>query len=223
MRVQVDGNHVLAAALALGWGALILRPVCWWGRELLRELAQQTTPVVLPLSGTGKVVLLLLLLLLLPCAGLVYGLQYVTFAAATFLVLVLVLAWIDAETGYLPDALTQPLLWLGLLFNTYDMFTSLDMAVLGAVCAYSFLWLINAYYRYIRKKSGMGNGDFKLLAALGAWFGLPALSTLLLLSSLGALLYALVIFLAGRWHKDRYVHFGPYLAAAGVYQLFTQL
>ncbi|MCX5592571.1 prepilin peptidase [Alcaligenes endophyticus] len=222
MRVVFDRDHVLAAVLALLWGGVLLRPLCWWGLGLLRELAQHQPQQFVTHSYTSRVILVTLLFVLLPITGLVYGLDYRTLAAATFLVAVLVLAWIDSETGYLPDALTQPLLWLGLLVNVGEMYTTLEMAVLGAACAYGFLWLINAGFIWLRNKQGMGHGDFKLLAALTAWFGLATLPTLLLLSSLGALLYAALIWAIGRWYQGRYLHFGPYLAAAGVCQLFFQ-
>ncbi len=211
-------EHGLAALLAVTLGLLALRPVCWWACSLLRELEQQGQAV--SQSYSGRALLCLLLIFFLALGGMVFGLSYKTAAVTVFVLCVLVLAWIDAETGYLPDALTLPLLWLGLLLNVQAMFTSLELAVLGAAGAYVFLWLINAGFVVLRKKQGMGQGDFKLLAALGAWFGLTALPQLLLLSSLGSLLYALLLALTGRWHAGRYLHFGPYLAAAGLCQLF---
>ena len=125
------------------------------------------------------------------------------------------LAWIDLESTLLPDAITLPLAWAGLLVNLGDGFTPLPLAVLGAVAGYGFLWLIFHAFRYFTGREGMGYGDFKLLAALGAWFGVGALPMLLLAASLAGVLVGGTMTLAGRARRGQPLPFG-HLALAGV-------
>lgn len=122
---------------------------------------------------------------------------------------------IDLETGLLPDALTYPALWLGLLFNVWAVFTPLADAVLGAAGGYLILWGVFHGYRLLTGKEAMGQGDFKLLAALGAWLGWQALPFLVLLSSVSGALVGIVLLASGRHHRDAPLPFGPHLAAAG--------
>ncbi|MGS1110368.1 prepilin peptidase [Achromobacter anxifer] len=131
------------------------------------------------------------------------------------------LAWIDFESTLLPDALTQPLLWAGLLVNLFDAYASLQMAVAGAVAGYVFLWVIFHVFRLLTGREGMGHGDFKLLAALGAWFGVEALPTLLLSASLLGVLIGGALTLSGRASRGQPLPFGPYLALAGVVTLLA--
>ncbi|WP_454693048.1 prepilin peptidase [Achromobacter aegrifaciens] len=131
------------------------------------------------------------------------------------------LAWIDFESTLLPDVLTQPLLWAGLLVNLFDAFSSLQMAVVGAVAGYVFLWVIFHVFRLLTGREGMGYGDFKLLAALGAWFGVEALPTLLLSASLLGVLIGGALTLSGRAGRGQPLPFGPYLALAGVVTLLV--
>jgi len=131
------------------------------------------------------------------------------------------LAWIDFESTLLPDALTQPLLWAGLLVNLFDAYASLQMAVVGAVAGYVFLWVIFHVFRLLTGREGMGYGDFKLLAALGAWFGVEALPTLLLSASLLGVLIGGALTLSGRAGRGQPLPFGPYLALAGVVTLLV--
>jgi len=126
------------------------------------------------------------------------------------------LAWIDLESRLLPDALTLPLAWAGLLVNLGDGFTPLPLAVLGAVAGYGSLWIIFHAWRFCTGRDGMGYGDFKLLAALGAWFGVDALPRLLLSASLVAMLAGGTLLLMGRGRWGRPLAFGPYLALAGM-------
>lgn len=124
-------------------------------------------------------------------------------------------AGIDARTTLLPDQLTLPLLWLGLVANYFGLFTDLESAVLGAIGGYLSLWLVYHAFRLTTGKEGMGYGDFKLLAALGAWLGWQALPMILLLASLvGAIVGITLILLRGR-DRNIPIPFGPYLAAAG--------
>jgi leader peptidase (prepilin peptidase)/N-methyltransferase len=127
----------------------------------------------------------------------------------------LALAAIDLEQQLLPDSLTQPLLWLGLLFNTQSLFTSPVSAVFGAAAGYLVLWSVYWSFKLLTGRDGMGAGDFKLLAALGAWLGWQMLPMIVLLSSLaGALSGVALILLRGRDRREP-LPFGPFLAAAG--------
>jgi len=146
------------------------------------------------------------------------------FAAALAIVFVLVLlalAWIDAETGLLPDLLTLPLLWLGLLANLNGTFVPLHDAVLGAVAGYLVLWIIYWSFLLCTGREGLGHGDFKLLAALGAWLGWAALPWVLLAASSLALAAAVALRIAGRMKPGDALGFGPYLAGAGIVALFA--
>lgn len=140
-------------------------------------------------------------------------------AAIVYVVTLLALAWVDAETGLLPDMLSLPLLWLGLLVNLKGAFTPLPDAVLGAVAGYLALWFVCRLFLLCTGRMGMGDGDFKLLAALGAWLGWMSLPWVLLVSSSLALAVALGLRLAGRMKGGDPVRFGPYLAGAGILAL----
>jgi len=130
------------------------------------------------------------------------------------------LAGIDFDTQLLPDVITLPLLWFGLAFNLFSTFTDLSSAVIGAMAGYLSLWLVYWGFKLTTGKEGMGYGDFKLLAALGAWFGWQMLPLIILLSSLlGAIFGLLLIFFAKRG-RNVPIPFGPYLAAAGLLALF---
>lgn len=125
------------------------------------------------------------------------------------------LAGIDLRTQLLPDSLTLPLLWLGLLLSLLPMFVAPAPAILGAALGYVSLWTVYWLFKLLTGKEGMGHGDFKLLAALGAWMGPGALLPVVLLSSLvGALLGGALILLR-RHERDVPISFGPYIAMAG--------
>jgi leader peptidase (prepilin peptidase)/N-methyltransferase len=130
------------------------------------------------------------------------------------------LTFIDFDTTYLPDAITLPLLWCGLLFNLGDSYTDLASAVIGAMAGYLTLWSVYWGFKLLTGKEGMGYGDFKLLAALGAWMGWQMLPLIVLLSSLvGAIVGILLIVLARRG-REVPIPFGPYLATAGTIAFF---
>jgi len=130
------------------------------------------------------------------------------------------LAFIDLDTFYLPDDLTMPLLWAGLLFNLAGGFTDLPSAVIGAAAGYLSLWLVFWLFKVATGKEGMGYGDFKLLASIGAWLGWKMLPLVILLSSfVGAIIGVLLIVLARRG-RNVPIPFGPYLAIAGLVALF---
>jgi leader peptidase (prepilin peptidase) / N-methyltransferase len=151
-----------------------------------------------------------------------FGPSLAALGAALFLWFTIALAFIDQETGYLPDDLTLPLVWLGLLANLGGAFVPLREAVIGAVAAYLFLWSINAAFRALRGMDGMGYGDFKLYAAVGAFLGWKLLPLVILLSSIVGLVFgSLQMFSARRgWDWKFKFHFGPYLALAGVIAMF---
>ena len=149
-----------------------------------------------------------------------FGVNATGIAACVFLWTLLALALIDADTQYLPDDLTLPLLWAGLIANLFGLFTPLPSAVIGAVAGYLSLWTVYWLFKLIRGKEGMGYGDFKLLAALGAWLGWKMLPLIILLSSVaGAVIGLALIAFRGRDHTSP-LPFGPYLALAGAIALF---
>lgn len=135
--------------------------------------------------------------------------------AMVFLWVLVALTFIDADTQLLPDDLTLPLLWLGLLVNAFGTFVDLRSAVIGAAAGYLSLWSVYWGFKLLTGKEGMGFGDFKLLAALGAWLGWQMLPLIILLSAaVGAVVGLIGIVVAGR-EKGGKIPFGPYLAAAG--------
>lgn len=144
------------------------------------------------------------------------------FGFTTTTLLALVLTWtlvaltfIDADTTLLPDDLTLPLLWLGLAANLVGTFVPLGDAVVGAIAGYLILWSIYWLFKLTTGKEGMGYGDFKLLAALGAWLGWKALLPIVLLSSLVGAVVGIVLIVLARRGREIPIPFGPYLAAAG--------
>jgi leader peptidase (prepilin peptidase) / N-methyltransferase len=125
------------------------------------------------------------------------------------------LSMIDIDEQLLPDQITLPLLWLGLICNSFNIFTDLHSAVFGAIAGYLSLWCVFWLFKVLTGKEGMGYGDFKLLAVLGAFFGWQALPVIILLSSVvGAVVGIAGILILGR-DKNIPIPFGPYLAAAG--------
>ncbi|WP_368206219.1 A24 family peptidase [Aeromonas sp. s5] len=136
--------------------------------------------------------------------------------AALLLTWVLVaLTFIDLDKMLLPDQLTLPLLWGGLLFNLAGGFVPLADAVIGAIAGYLVLWSLYWAFKLLTGKEGMGYGDFKLLAALGAWLGWQALPIVLLLSSLVGAIIGISLILLRNHHQNNPIPFGPYLAIAG--------
>ncbi len=133
--------------------------------------------------------------------------------------LLLALAIIDGKTWLLPDALTYPLLWLGLLFNLKETFISLPDAVVGAVAGYCILWGFNFLTSRWLNKNCMGNGDFKLTAAIAAWCGWQCLPQLLLLAALSGIISILLLRLLSRRRFKTAIPFGPSLAIAGLLQI----
>jgi leader peptidase (prepilin peptidase)/N-methyltransferase len=125
------------------------------------------------------------------------------------------LTMIDVDHQLLPDDITLPLMWLGLLFNLQATYTSLHDAVIGAMAGYLILWTIYQVFKLLTGKEGMGYGDFKLLAALGAWLGWQMLPEIILLSSLVGAICGIALMAIKRRGKEIPIPFGPYLAIAG--------
>lgn len=125
------------------------------------------------------------------------------------------LTFIDFDSMLLPDQITLPLLWLGLIINVNGTFTSLTSAVLGAAFGYLSLWSIYWAFKLLTGKEGMGYGDFKLLAALGAWFGWQSLPLIILVSSLAGAIIGIAVIASSKDKQSRPMPFGPYLAIAG--------
>jgi len=149
-----------------------------------------------------------------------FGYGMAAFAALILVWALVALTFIDFDTQFLPDDITLPLLWVGLLFNAGNTFTDLKSAVIGAVAGYLTLWGVYWMFKLIMKKEGMGYGDFKLLAAIGAWFGWIMLPLVILLSSLvGAVVGVFLMVLAKRG-RNVPMPFGPYLAGGALVALF---
>ena len=130
------------------------------------------------------------------------------------------LTCIDLDSQLLPDSLTLPLLWAGLLLNLFGTYTDLSSAVIGAATGYLALWMVYWAFKLTTGKEGMGYGDFKLLAALGAWQGWQMLPLIILLSSLLGALVGIVLIVVARRGRNVPIPFGPYLAAAGLISMF---
>ena len=137
-------------------------------------------------------------------------------AALLFAWILIALTFIDADTSLLPDDLTLPLLWLGLLFNLSGQFVPLHEAVIGAMAGYAILWSIFWLFKFATGKDGMGYGDFKLLAALGAWLGWKMLPVILLMSAGVGALVGLGLMLFAKRDRQIPMPFGPYLTGAGM-------
>ncbi|MCT7360593.1 A24 family peptidase [Thalassolituus sp. 59MF3M-4] len=146
---------------------------------------------------------------------LVYPWGWQLAAMLVFTWLLISMSVIDIDHQILPDTMTLSLLWLGLLVNSQGLFTDLESAVYGAVAGYMALWSVFWIFKLVTGKDGMGYGDFKLLAALGAWLGVQSLPLIILLSSVvGAVVGIAGIMILGR-DKNVPIPFGPYLATAG--------
>jgi leader peptidase (prepilin peptidase)/N-methyltransferase len=153
------------------------------------------------------------------CIAYAFGPHWTALANIVLMWGLLLLAYMDYHTYLLPDCLTIPFVWLGLFCNTFAVCVPLRDAVLGAIIGYSSLWLIAFLFRSFRNKEGMGQGDFKLLAVLGAWWGWsPLLFIVMLASTLGAAVGLLQI--ARGQAAEKPIAFGPYLIFAGFISLF---
>ncbi|MFP5467689.1 MAG: prepilin peptidase [Gammaproteobacteria bacterium] len=155
--------------------------------------------------------------LLFAWCGWRWGLSWETLAWAGFAAALVALTGIDWDTTLLPDDITLPLLWAGLVLSAMGVLqVSLSDALWGAVGGYLSLWLVYWAFRLVTGKEGMGYGDFKLFAALGAWFGWSALVPLILMASVIGAITGIAIKLFGQLREGGYVPFGPFLALAGL-------
>lgn len=148
-----------------------------------------------------------------------FGSGVLGLSSLLFTYLLIALTFIDADTQLLPDDLTLSLLWLGLLVNLNATFVPLHEAVIGAAAGYLVLWSIYWLFKLLTGREGMGYGDFKLLAALGAWLGWKMLPVIILLSSLVGAVVGIALIVLAKRGRDIPIPFGPYLAAAGMIAL----
>ncbi|MFA5683555.1 MAG: A24 family peptidase [Lysobacteraceae bacterium] len=152
-----------------------------------------------------------------------FGISWQALAALGFTAILIAAAGIDWRTTLLPDGLTLPLLWIGLLLSLVPLFVAPDAAILGAAAGYLSLWSVFWLFKLLTGKEGMGYGDFKLLAAIGAWCGAASIIPVLILSSLvGAVLGSIMLLAQGR-DRATPIPFGPYLAAAGWLYLVSNI
>jgi len=151
-----------------------------------------------------------------------FGFGLAAAGAALFIWAAIALAFIDQATGYLPDDITLPLVWAGLLLNVPGTFVPLADAVIGAAAGYLFLWAVYQGFKLATGKEGMGYGDFKMNAAVGAFLGWKMLPLVILVSALVGLVAGIAQMLAARggWDANFRFHFGPYIAVAGVVAMF---
>ena len=144
-----------------------------------------------------------------------YGVTYETFAALIFTWTLIALALIDFDKQLLPDNMTLPLLWIGLFISLFDIFTDTSASIIGAISGYMILWVVFYTFKTITGKEGMGFGDFKLLAAIGAWVGWSLLPQVILISSVVGSIIGVSMLLTGLTKRQQPIPFGPYLAIAG--------
>ena len=149
-----------------------------------------------------------------------FGFTWQALGALILIWSLIALAAIDFDTQLLPDSITLPLLWIGLAFNLNGVMANLPSAVLGAMVGYLALWSVYWAFKLATGKEGMGYGDFKLLAALGAWLGWGMLPAIILLSSVVGACVGVALIIFAKHGRNIPIPFGPYLAAAGVIALF---
>ncbi len=149
-----------------------------------------------------------------------FGPNWTAVAAMVFCWALLALTFIDLDTQLLPDAITLPLLWLGLLINLGALFADLPSSVIGAAVGYLSLWSVYWVFKLLTGKEGMGYGDFKLLAAIGAFLGWKMLPFVILASSAIGALVGIALMVFSRHGRNTPIPFGPYLAGAGIVALF---
>ena len=144
-----------------------------------------------------------------------FGVTLQTLAALCFTWVLIALTLIDLKKQLLPDNITLPLLWFGLFISFFEVFTDLKSSLIGAMAGYLILWSVYHLFKLITKKDGMGFGDFKLLAALGAWTGFTYLPQIVLVSSVVGSIIGITMLITGRTKQQQPIPFGPYLAIAG--------
>jgi leader peptidase (prepilin peptidase)/N-methyltransferase len=149
-----------------------------------------------------------------------FGFTWTTAAGLLFVWAMIALAFIDLDSFYLPDDITLPLLWAGILVNMGGAFVDLQTSVIGAVAGYLSLWLVYWGFKFATGKEGMGYGDFKLLAAIGAWLGWKMLPVVIMLSSLVGAVIGIGLIALAQHERSKPIPFGPYLVLGGLIALF---
>lgn len=150
-----------------------------------------------------------------------FGVTGKTIAAYGFGASLLVLAFIDAETGLLPDLVTLPLAFAGLMVNAFHVFVPIGYAIIGMAVGAGALWLVHAVSCLLLKREGMGLGDLKLLGAVGAWVGFQAIPQILLVSFVSAALYGAAALMRSTKAADDALPFGPFLVLASLLAMFA--
>jgi leader peptidase (prepilin peptidase)/N-methyltransferase len=159
--------------------------------------------------------------LLTAIAGAHFGFGWAAAGAILLIWGLIVLTFIDLDTQLLPDSITLPLVWGGLFCNLFGLYTDIQSSVIGAMLGYLSLWSVYWGFKLCTGKEGMGFGDFKLLAALGAWLGWQILPLIILLSSLVGAVVGIGLILLAKHGRDVPIPFGPYLATAGLLAIFS--
>lgn len=149
-----------------------------------------------------------------------FGFGLAAVAAIVFIWALIALTFIDFDTQLLPDDITLPLLWLGIIFNLFNTFTTLSNSIIGAIAGYLVLWSVYWLFKLVTGKEGMGYGDFKLLAAIGAWLGWSLLPLVIMLSSVVGAVVGITLIIAARHGRNIPIPFGPYLAGGALIALF---
>ena len=206
-------SHCPACKHPIAWSRNI--PVISW--LLLRGKCHDCGTAI---SWRYPVVELLTAALFAACVAML-GVTGAALAGMAFCAACVALAFIDADTSFLPDDITLPLLWGGLLVNLFGLFVPISEAVIGAIAGYLALWLVYWAFKLLTGKEGMGYGDFKLLAAIGAWMGWQALPVVILASSIAGVIIGGGMILSGGAARGQALPFGPYLAVAGVAVLLS--
>jgi leader peptidase (prepilin peptidase)/N-methyltransferase len=205
--IVVERSHCPQCKRQLSWYENI--PVFSW-----LALRGRCRSCKTPISIQYPLVELLTMLLMVACVWR-FGFGWQGFGAMVFTTFLIALSGIDLRTQLLPDQLTLPLMWLGLIASADNLYFGAKPALLGAVAGYLSLWSVWWLFKQITGKEGMGHGDFKLLAAIGAWVGLSGVLPTILLSSLvGAIIGSIWLAMKGR-DRATPIPFGPYLAVAG--------
>lgn len=218
---EAESQETATSAFSLSWPAshcpTCKTPLRWWHNlPLISWLMLRGRCAACQASITCTYPLIELLAALLSLAlAWRFGASLQALALMGLAWTLLALAVIDAQTRLLPDRLTLPLIWAGLLWHwLFSEQVMFDQAFLGALIGYLSLWCLYWGFKLLTGREGMGYGDFKLLAAIGAWLGAPALVPVILLSSLSGLLLVLVLKLRASWQQGQAMPFGPHLVVA---------
>lgn len=234
--MNISGIEIGACVVAAGViGAALGRLVEWlpvhlelaWRKESAEVVATQAS-IAAPM-GWASLVTMALIAASMTGLSLAFGSSAgVAVGALVFLLALLVLAAIDARTFLLPDVIVLPLVWLGLLANLDGSFVPLSVAVVGAVSGYMSFWCVAKLFALVTRREGMGHGDFKLLAAIGAWLGWAALPEVVVVAAVGGLAWALLTAALARLRGARTnlsepMPFGPFLALGGAIAMVGKL